>query len=319
MANCADLRVDRPCGFDLYKIFDCGQSFRFSPCGDSTFEGVALGMYLRISQTNDSIIFHDTDTDTYKRLWEHYFGLDTDYGEIQKDIIEHFGSDDTIKQAIKLGDGIRILRQDPWETLCTFILSQNNNIPRIRKLVLAISERFGDVIVLDNKKRVCDSENNAGLPPKVGSSVFDCTAVITNDTANVTAKNKLYYTFPSPSKLVAAGIDELRALSVGFRAPYLYDAANKITSGAICLDELKHLDTASLISALTEIKGVGPKVAACTALFGFGKFDAFPIDVWMKRVLNQYYPNGLDIASLGVNAGIAQQYLFYYQRYTVGK
>ena len=279
MSDLGDYIIKRPKSFDLAKIFDCGQSFRFFPCGDNCFEGIAYGMYLKISQNYDFVTFHSTDEETYTKIWKNYFSINTSYDDIKNDIISKFGNDITIRKAVETGDGIRILRQEPWETLCTFILSQNNNIPRIRKLVSALSDNLGEKIEIGNRTE---------------------------------------HAFPSAKAVADAGTDFLRSLSVGFRAPYLSDAAEKVCSGELAMSDLEKLDTASLTESLMKIKGVGPKVAACTALFGFGKYDSFPIDVWIKRVMSQYYPQGLEISSLGQYAGIAQQYLFYYQRYSIG-
>jgi N-glycosylase/DNA lyase len=178
---------------------------------------------------------------------------------------------------MEYGSGIRLLRQEKWETLCSFIISQNYNIPRIRSLIEAISRRYGDKI---------DSW-----------SVGD------------------FYSFPTAKRIANASIDELRELKVGFRAPYIYDAATKVASGELDLESLNSLTTDELLASLMSIKGVGLKVASCVALFAYGRLDCFPIDVWVKRVIEKYYPEGFDHTVLPNTAGLVQQYLFYYERY----
>lgn len=267
--------------FLVSQIFDCGQCFRFDPCDDG-FEGVAYGKHIVFSQkTPDSLEIIGADANDYSRLWRHYLALDADYTKIRADISKRFdaashGKDRIMPEAMEYGSGIRILRQEPWETLCSFIVSQNNNIPRIKKIIAAMSERFGEPI----------NENG-----------------------------KTYYAFPTAEALVDAGVDELAGLKVGFRAKYIYDAAKKIAEGMIDLSEVSMMKPDDAMEVLCTINGVGPKVASCAMLFGLSMTSAFPIDVWIKRVLAKYYPDGLDIKLLGDYAGIAQQYLFYFGRY----
>ena len=175
--------------------------------------------------------------------------------------------------AVDYGRGIRILRQDPWEAICSFIISQNNNIPRIKGLIAALSARAGE---------------------KIAEGV---------------------YSFPTAEAVAALGVDELRALKMGFRAPYIIDAAIKVSSGALDLAAVAALDTPEAEKMLCGVKGIGPKVADCALLFGFSRYDAFPIDVWIKRVIAKYFDEGFDPRALGRYAGVAQQVLFYYERY----
>lgn len=272
------ITFDRPEYFDLDQIFDCGQCFRFDKSDDG-YKGVAFGMPITVMQ-GDSTVTVCGAGENSRELFRDYFALNDDYHSIRDDISQRFGDDSTIRAAMIAGQGIRILHQDPWETICSFIISQNNNIPRIKKIVSAISERFGKP---------------------------------------VTCQDKEYYAFPTAEALALAGEDEIFSLRTGFRAAYIYDAAKKVADGTLDLASLRLLPTDELITALTTVKGIGPKVASCAALFGFGKTDAFPVDVWMKRVMAKYYPDGLDIPSLGSYSGIAQQYLFYYERYQVEK
>ncbi len=266
----------RPIGFDLNQIFDCGQSFRFSPCGDNAFSGIAHGKYIIISQTDSSVTIDSCFPDDFENIWKKYFSLDVDYNALRSEIVSIRPNDAVLSEAMKYGKGIRLLRQDKWETLCSFIISQNNNIPRIRSLIEAISEKYGNII-----------ENG----------------------------DNTYYSFPSATVIADAGVDALRELKVGFRAPYIIDAATKVASGEIDLDQLDLLPTDELLNKLMTIKGVGLKVASCVTLFAYGRLDSFPIDVWVKRVLEKYYPEGFDHTVLGNTAGLVQQYLFYYERY----
>lgn len=280
------VRIDGLENFKISQIFDCGQCFRFDPVKSPRHAveigGVAHGRYIRLGQdTPDTVTVYNTTADEFESVWRHYLALDVDYCAVRRDIAERFslatgGIDAIMPKAMEYGDGIRILRQDPWEAVCSFIVSQNNNIPRIKKIIEAMSREWGE-------------------PIECGGEV--------------------YYSFPTARALADAGEDAIFALKTGFRAKYIYDAACRAAEG--------RLDYAAIIAAapseaqrlLCEIKGVGPKVAACAMLFGFDKTEAFPIDVWIKRVLAKYYPDGLDITALGKYAGIAQQYLFYYERY----
>lgn len=260
--------------FSVDKIFDCGQCFRFDPDPMGGISGVAMGRFYRFVQENeDSVkIYNTTKVDFEERLI-HYLCLDRDYKMMNDDIILRFGGDSTIKNAVEIGKGIRILRQEPFEALISFIISQNNNIPRIKGLVEALCK-------------------------KCGADIGDGR-----------------YAFPTPEAIAELGIEGLRELKVGFRAPYIYDAACRVVKGETDLCKIKTLTTKEAEAELLKIKGVGPKVAACVLLFGFDKTDNFPVDVWIKRVLEKYYPQGIDIDSLGEYRGLAQQYLFYYERY----
>ncbi len=259
--------------FDISQTFDCGQTFRFENVSENTFEGVAHGKLLRLTQKDGAVNINCTYAE-FESIWKHYLALDRDYSEINSFFA--LGSDEVLKKAALYGKGIHILRQEPWEALCSFIISQNNNIPRIKKIINALSENFGEPFEFEGKT---------------------------------------YYSFPTAKALADAGQDEIFALKTGFRAKYIADAAEKVVSGEIDLEKISTLRTSDALTELIKIKGVGPKVASCALLFGFDKTDAFPIDVWVKKVFAKYYPNGFDILSFGENAGIAQQYLFYYERW----
>ncbi|MBP3332612.1 MAG: DNA-3-methyladenine glycosylase 2 family protein [Clostridia bacterium] len=268
------IKIEDESFFDIFQTFDCGQTFRFEKIGEDVVEGVAHGKLLRMKQTKDGCVEINCTADEFERVWKHYLALDRDYSEINAYF--SLGNDEVLKKAALYGKGIHILRQDPWEALCSFIISQNNNIPRIKKIINSLSEKFGEPFEYEGKT---------------------------------------YYSFPTAKALAEAGEAEIFALKTGFRAKYICDAAEKVVSGEIDLEKILSLTTSDAQTELLRIKGVGPKVAACALLFGFDKTDAFPIDVWVKRVFSKYYPDGFDIISFGENAGIAQQYLFYYERW----
>ncbi len=284
------IRVDGLTNFRIEQIFDCGQCFRFDPTENPVhrveFEGIAHGKYIKFGQDSpNSMTIYNAIAEDFDNIWKHYLALDEDYSLLRADIKENFtaaagGKDTVMEKAMEYGDGIRILRQDPWETVCSFIVSQNNNIPRIKKIIAAMSEAYGE-------------------PIEYGG--------------------KVYHAFPTAKALADAGEAAIFALRTGFRAKYIHDAAVKAASGELDFDEIFVADPHRAEELLCAVKGVGPKVAACAMLFGFNKTEAFPIDVWIKRVLAKYYPDGLDISALGKYAGVAQQYLFYYERYNGNK
>ncbi len=264
----------------VFKTFDCGQSFRFDPVSrfgnECEFGGVAFGKYVVFAQNHDTEIYvYGATKNDFEKIWAHYLALDIDYEAIDSQIISTVDSAHA-KLATEYSRGIRILRQEPWEALCSFIISQNNNIPRIKKIIAEISKKYGDVVDFDGQA---------------------------------------YNAFPSAESLFLAGEAEIFALKTGFRAKYIHDAASKVSNGEISLDKVMESSFEDALALLSKIKGVGPKVASCALLFGFGKTEAFPIDVWIKRSLDAHFGGNLDVEALGGSAGIFQQYLFYYERY----
>lgn len=278
--------------FDVAKIFDCGQCFRFDPVPNSKheaeFSGVAFGRFVSFAQDADTLYIYNSDEQDFECIWKRFLGLDLDYSRVAQDISSR-SSNPALHNAIEFGKGIRILRQDPWEAICSFIISQNNNIPRIKKIIGALSEKCGERI--------------------------DISEVLREHVSPAT----VLYSFPEPIALLELGVDGLFELKTGFRAKYIYDAAQKALEGEIDYTFLsEHRDTSACVEHLCRIKGVGPKVASCALLFGFARHDAFPVDVWIKRVIEKYFSDGAESFSpdiLGPYAGIAQQYLFYYERY----
>ncbi len=265
------------CGsFSVRKTFDCGQAFRFDPVNDTTFAGTAFGCKLAVEQTlPGTITLYKVTREQFELRWRHYLALDEDYDAIDRFLIGAMPNERdraVMTAAVEAGHGIRILRQEPFEALISFIVSQNNNIPRIKKIIRALCDTYG--------------ENGS---------------------------------FPTAETLAGAGVDALYALRTGFRAKYIHDAACKVASGEIDLDEILACGDYDVCDRrLQTIRGVGPKVSACALLYGFGKTEAFPVDVWIKKSLGRHFPDGFDVKRLGKYAGIAQQYLFYYERYING-
>lgn len=253
--------------FDPVKTFDCGQCFRFEN-ENGVISGIAHGRLLRIRQNEKYVIVENVNEEEFNAVWKDYFDLDRDYNEIN----ELLSRDKEVADALRFAKGIRILRQDKWETLCSFIISQNNNIPRIKKIVSSLCENFGS-----------HTENG--------------------------------FAFPDAAAVLDAGVDGLAVIRSGFRAKYIIDAAEKVTTGKVDLDELAKLSYDEAKAKLMTIKGVGSKVADCVLLFGYGFFDAFPKDVWIKRVIEKYYGDAFDENVFKPYGGIAQQYLFYRERW----
>ncbi len=278
--------------FDIGKIFDCGQCFRFDPVEQSShekeFSGVAMGRFVSFAQDGDSLFIYGSNVEEYEAIWKKYLDIDRDYDEVARDIRSNC-QNSALVEAIAYGNGIRILSQDPFECVISFIVSQNNNIPRIKKIIETLCRTCGEAIEISDEM----------LKHSSGRSSF-CA-------------------FPSAEALYELGVDGIYELKTGFRAKYIYDAVSKKLDGSLSLEDILALeDTEIAIDRLCEVKGIGRKVASCALLFGFGKYDAFPIDVWMKRVALKYFGEegeSLSARSFGTYAGIAQQYLFYYERY----
>ncbi len=258
------------------RTFLCGQCFRWRELADGGFEGIAHGRRLTASVEGETVAIGDLP-ESEERLWREYFDLDTDYSEY----IKRLSADKTLAAACRASAGIHILRQDPFETLISFIISQNNNIPRISGIVGRLCESFGEKI---------DAENPI-----------------------ITANSDEYYAFPTAERLRGIEPGDLAPLRAGFRARYIADAVEKVNSGVVDFAEIDALPLDKARERLKTIVGVGDKVADCVLLFAFRKLDAFPRDVWVKRIMAQYYPNGLPDCAKGIE-GVAQQYLFDYVR-----
>lgn len=290
------VRIDNLSLFDTAKVFDCGQCFRFDPVESSMheieFAGSAFGKYISVAQDGCCLTIYNATLDEYETIWKHFLGLDRDYGEINNSLLS-LTDNPALHDAVERSSGIRILKQDPWEAICSFIISQNNNIPRIKKLVAALCRRCGSPV------------STEGMEGHIATAHL-------GDVGN-------FYSFPCPEAVRALEISGLAELKVGFRAKYIYDAAEKMISGEIDLEYIDQNDTEKCIEHLCRVKGIGIKVASCALLFGFEKLDAFPVDVWIKKVVAKYFDEDFDHKLLGKYAGIAQQYLFYYERYLQSK
>lgn len=262
-----DLLLYETENFNPFISCECGQCFRFERISDDEYILIACGRSLRMLRHERGWLFSDISESEFTQRFIDYFDLNRNYGEI----IKSFSTDKTISAAAEVGGGIRIFRQDPWETLISFIISQNNNIPRIKKIINSLCRLLGEEI--------------NGV-----------------------------YSFPTPERILEAGLDGIAPIKSGFRAKYIIDAAEKVVKGVISIERLANCGYEAALTELKLIKGVGDKVANCVLLFGFGYYEAFPIDVWVKRVMAEYYPDGLDVKALGKYAGIAQQYLFHYKR-----
>ena len=278
--------------FSVDKVFDCGQCFRFNKVQNSVHEveysGIAFGRFVSFAQDGDELYIYNSTEEEFESIWKHYLALDSDYAFIENDILSKSNSA-ALYQAIEYSRGIRILNQENWEAICSFIISQNNNIPRIKKIIENLSAKCGAPIASPEEAwdHVCGESSNCA--------------------------------FPTPEKILELGIDGLAELKTGFRAKYIYDAADRAVNGELDYDIIYALSTQEAINYLCRVKGIGPKVASCALLFGFEKYDAFPVDVWIKRVISKYFVSddspGFDPSCLGEYAGIAQQFLFYYERY----
>lgn len=249
--------------FDPKQTFFCGQCFRWRELENGAFSAIVSGKTITVTDDCGEIEIASEHT---RDFLENYFDLKTDYGEY----IRKFSTDPTLKAACENSSGIRILRQEPFETLLSFIISQNNNIPRITGIIDRLCGEFG-------------KEIDGG------------------------------HTFPSAESLRGVTAEDLAPLRAGFRAKYLADAVSRVNFGEIEFSEIDAMPLDKARERLKQIKGVGDKVADCVLLFAFHKLDAFPKDVWVKRLMNEFYPNGLPKCTEGAE-GVAQQYLFDYVR-----
>lgn len=272
--------------FELAHIFECGQCFRWRKIENEKYIGIIKNGVVEVRRTTPTSICMEyenyvcLDAKKIKEELIEYFDLNTDYSNI-KNIISK--NDTNMKKAIKYGNGIRILNQNSWEMLISFIISAANNIPRISKTIENISKKYGKEVKFKGEK---------------------------------------YYLFPTPEELSKASIEELRALNLGFRDKYVYAATKMVCNKEIDLEKISKMDYLEAKKELKKIPGIGDKVADCILLFSMKKHEAFPVDTWIKKVMSELYNESKDIKKIanfasekfGENAGIAQQYLFYYMR-----
>ena len=276
--------------FEPKHIFECGQCFRWNEQKDGSYTGIVGNNVLNVKKEEKDIVITSIGEDNLKNLCIKYFDLNTDYKEIKEKISK---IDKYLKESLEYGSGIRILNQDNWETLISFIISANNNIPRIKGIIDRLSKKYGKKIVW---------------------------------------KDNEYYTFPSPKELSKAEVKDLRGLGLGFRDVRVFETTRMINNNIIDINKIENIkDTNILREELLRFPGVGPKVADCIMLFSMRKLNVFPIDVWVKRVMIELYGNEINTGSkilepnnkqileyaenkFGNLAGLAQQYLFYWRR-----
>lgn len=269
--------------FEPVHIFECGQCFRWNKEEDGSYTGVIKNSVINVKKIGNDVEFTGVCDENIKQICEEYFNLQTNYEAIKEKLSN---IDRYLKNSIEYGNGIRILKQDLWETLLSFIISANNNIPRIKTIIERIAKKYGN---------------------------------------RIEYRNKMYYTFPTPEMLQNASIDDFRGLGLGFRDVRIYETVQRTLKGEIDLEKLKQEENTEVLrKKLLEIPGVGPKVADCVMLFALNRFDVFPVDVWVKRVISELYFNKKEQTpnvihefaekQYGNLAGLAQQYLFYWRR-----
>lgn len=273
--------------FDLKQTLECGQIFRYEKVSNNSYTVIAKNKRIRLTQQPESttLIIYNSNISEYEEVWKDYLDIETDYEHIIKQISK---DDRHMQKAIEYGSGIRILRQNTWEMIISFIISQNKAIPQIQQCISNLCQSFGE--------RVIDKDG------------------------------EVYYAFPTVEELSRATEEEIRACKVGFRAPYIMDACQKVMDNTVVLEALPAMSTQEAKENLMKIKGIGEKVAHCVLLFGLNKTDTFPTDVWIKRIMEDVYFAGNEInhkdiiafasKQYGNYAGYAQQYLFYYGRQT---
>jgi len=286
--NCTNAIVIKDVrNFELAHIFECGQCFRWYREEKGSYIGVAYGKVIEVEKANNDVILHNATEEDFKNIWGEYFDLYRDYGEIKH-------KDDLLAKSVEFGHGIRLLKQDSFEMIVSFIISANNRIPMIKRAIKNISEKWGDPIEY---------------------------------------KGSIYYSFPTVEQLKNATEEELKACGVGFRAKYIKDTVNKIYENSVEQSEqykkeydmlwIKNQQDDICHKMLQNYSGIGAKVADCVMLFSMEKYSAFPVDVWVKRAM-QYFYLAPDVSlkkirdfgrkKFGELSGFAQQYLFYYAR-----
>lgn len=266
--------IDNNC-FSIPQICESGQCFRLDKTAENTYELLAADRYLKITLEEENgkpgkTVFHCT-REEYEGFWKNYFDIDTCY----EDYIARIEDEDRyLTEAARFGRGIRILRQDIWEMIITFILSQQNNIPRIKGLIRVLSERYGQ--------------------------------------QKETPEGEIFYTFPDVRNLARAQEEELRRLKLGYRSKYICGTAAMISEGQVDLEMIKNMEYPQARRELMRLPGIGGKVADCICLFALHQMDAFPVDTHIRKVLDMQYPQGFPFDRYEGCAGVMQQYIFYY-------
>ena len=271
--------------FEPVHIFECGQCFRWNKQENNSYTGIVKNNVINVKKENERVIFTGNCNEDIKTICIDYFDLNKNYENIKTELSK---IDNYLANSIKYGNGIRILHQDLWETLISFIISANNNIPRIKTIIERISKTYGNKLIFQDKE---------------------------------------YYTFPTPEELANVTVQDFRNLGLGFRDVRVYETVQKTLRKEIDLEQLeKEKDAETLRNKLLEIPGVGLKVADCIMLFSLKKYEVFPVDVWVRRVISELYFENVEQKpqtiqkfakeQYGNLAGLAQQYLFYWRRDT---
>lgn len=266
------MRIEIVDDFDLEKIASCGQCFRAKAVDDGMFRFISGDHVIYIEKTGEHEFSVSCTEDEWKSIWVSYFDLNRSYSSLY---YEERDKHDFVHKAMDCGRGLRVLRQNPWEMLVTFIISQRKSIPAISRSVEALSEKYGHMIKTEYET---------------------------------------IYSFPTPEELAGASEEELQACSLGYRVPYIVDAVQRVTSGSLDLKAIADYDDAELFNALQTVHGVGRKVANCICLFGYGRIACVPVDVWISRAVKEDCCGEDPFVLFTDNAGIIQQYIFYYMK-----
>ena len=294
--------------FDLRQIAASGQCFRMRETTPGVYTIVSRGRLLTVSQEGPKVAFDCPEVDL--SYWKEYFDCATDYGRIQSMVSPKHPY---LTAAAKAGQGIRILRQEPWEMIITFVISQQKTIPKIREAVEALSRAYGTRL-----ETALETKPLAAVSPRTAAQGLE---------------GEGFYAFPTPEQLNRASLEELSALKLGYRAKYIKKLCADAAEGRLDLNLLETLDYSAAMDYLTGFYGIGRKVANCICLFGLHHIEAFPVDTWIEKILkNEYYPKhprkyaALPKAQLYPAiirdffgryrgcAGVMQQYIFYYER-----
>ena len=267
-----NLRVRGMGVIDLEQTLDCGQCFRFSPTEDGGWQGMAGDQYSRFRLEGEALVAQWMTREAFDGFWRPYLDLDRDYEKLYRSVVRRVGG--RMGECVRFAPGVRLLRQDAWETLISFIISQNNNLPRIKGIIRRLCQEWGKPV-----------ETPEGE----------------------------WHAFPKPETLAALREEDLAPLRSGWRSGYILDAARKVASGEISLETIAALPLEEARRELQKIRGVGPKVAECVLLYGMGRLEAFPLDVWMKRAMKWLFPDKKP-EDFGPYAGLAQQVIFHYCR-----
>lgn len=262
-------------GFSATDTLSSGQCFRWTE-RNGVMCGTAFGRYIEVKQDGGSVTIFGADAEEYNDIWRQYFDFDRDYGEIRRIVT---GIEPRLEDAAEYASGVHILAQEPWEALCSFVISQNNNIPRIRGIIRKLCINYGE-------------------------------AAINGEYADDEADGRA---FPTAEALAQVPEEKFKEFGCGYRAAYLVEVSRKVAAGEIDLEYIKKAPIDEARKILRSIKGVGPKVAECVLLYGFGRLECFPVDVWIRRALETEFTGGTALLD-SEYAGVAQQYIFEYIR-----